>query len=533
MASILAFLILVASPFAEAAVGESVRGVSRICSSDRVGYLRLQDGYRVFVNGQPIDDRVLMCEALAFFLASKCLEFDSRVEEWGEIARKYCARNFKYIAGLDHDAVSGEVFHTAGRKLLLQPQKDSSKLDRLSRKELSKYEVKDLRLKIPPKSKFLAFPGMFLLCCAVICPCFRARRKEPIEQKALANETNSSDSVTPLDVSASPDKNLTTPHKVPQSPSRFSLSPQQNRIGSLQLTVNQIIKATQNFSPSLKLGEGGFGTVYKGILGDGQIVAVKRAKKEHFGTLRDEFSSEVELLAKIEHRSLVRLLGYTEKGNERIIVTEYVPNGTLREHLDGLHGHILDFNQRLEIAIDVAHALTYLHVYAEKTIIHRDVKASNILLTENFRAKVSDFGFARTGPSEAGQTHISTKVKGTAGYLDPEYLRTYQLTPKSDVFSFGILLIEILSARRPVEMKRIVDERITVRWAFSKFDAGNVREVLDPKLQEDVNLEVVTKMLSLAFHCAAPTRAKRPLMKEVGEQLWEIRKDFGKSLRTE
>ncbi|KAI0502225.1 hypothetical protein KFK09_017172 [Dendrobium nobile] len=497
MASILAFLILVASPFAEAAVGESVRGVSRICSSDRVGYLRLQDGYRVFVTGQQIDDRVLMCEALAFFLASKCLEFDSRVEEWGEIARKYCARNFKYIAGLDHDAVSGEVFHTAGRKLLLQPQKDSSKLDQLSRKQLSKYEVKDLRLKIPPKSKFLAFPGLFLLCCAVICPCFRARRKEPIEQKALANETNSSDSVTPLDVSASPDKNLTTPHKVPQSPSRFSLSPQQNRIGSLQLTVNQIIKATQNFSPSLKLGEGGFGTVYKGILGDGQIVAVKRAKK----VITFYLFIIVLILIFIQTTSL--------------------------------HGHILDFNQRLEIAIDVAHALTYLHVYAEKTIIHRDVKASNILLTENFRAKVSDFGFARTGPSEAGQTHISTKVKGTAGYLDPEYLRTYQLTPKSDVFSFGILLIEILSARRPVEMKRIVDERITVRWAFSKFDAGNVREVLDPKLQEDVNLEVVTKMLSLAFHCAAPTRAKRPLMKEVGEQLWEIRKDFGKSLRTE
>lgn len=532
MALILAFLILVTSPFAVAAVGESVRGVSKICSSDHVGYLRLQDGYRVFVNGTRIDDRVLMCESLAGYFASRCLEFDSQAEEWGKIGRKYCSWEFK-SAGLVRDAVSGEQFHIARRKLLLQSQEDSSNLTWLSRKQLSKEEVKEFRLNITPKSSVLAVPGMFLLCCVVICPCFRARRK-PIEQKVLAQETNSSDSVSSLDVSAaSPDKIPTTPPKVPQSPSRFSLSPQQNKIGSLQLTINQIIKATQNFSPSLKLGEGGFGTVYKGILNDGQVVAVKRAKKEHFGTLRDEFSSEVELLAKIEHRSLVRLLGYTEKGYERILVTEYVPNGTLREHLDGLLGHILDFNQRLEIAIDVAHALTYLHLYAEKTIIHRDVKASNILLTENFRAKVSDFGFARTGPSEAGQTHISTKVKGTAGYLDPEYLRTYQLTPKSDVFSFGILLVEILSARRPVEMKRSIDERITVRWAFKKFDEGNVREVLDPRLQEDVNIEVVTKMLSLAFHCAAPTRARRPLMKEVVEQLWEIRKDFGKSLRTE
>ncbi|XP_020595379.1 calmodulin-binding receptor-like cytoplasmic kinase 3, partial [Phalaenopsis equestris] len=277
MASILAILILVASPFVEAAVGESVRDVLRNCSFDRVAYLRLQDSYRFFRNGERIDDRVLMCEMLAFFFASGCWEFDSRAEEWHDIGRKYCYG--KFATGLDSDAVSGEGFRMAGRKLLVLPQADSSHLDQLSRKQLSKEEVKEVRLKIPPKGMVLAVPGMFLLCCVVICPCFRARRKEPIDQKAFSKEIISSDSVSSLDVSTSSDKNLTTPHKVPQSPSRFSLSPQQNRIGSLQLTISQIIKATQNFSPSMKLGEGGFGTVYKGILGDGQVVAVKRAKK--------------------------------------------------------------------------------------------------------------------------------------------------------------------------------------------------------------------------------------------------------------
>ncbi|MCL7049571.1 hypothetical protein MKW94_028037, partial [Papaver nudicaule] len=263
---------------------------------------------------------------------------------------------------------------------------------------------------------------------------------------------------------SSPVRMPASPFRVPPSPSRFSMSPKLSEIGSINLNMSQVMKATQNFSPSLLIGEGGFGTVYKAQLPDGPVVAVKRARKENLSSLQAEFSSEVELLSKIEHRNLVRLLGYVDKGNERIIITEFVPNGTLREHLDGQRGKILDFYQRLEISIDVAHALAYLHLYAEDPIIHRDVKSSNILLTDNLRAKVADFGFARAGPTDVERTHISTKVKGTAGYLDPEYLRTYQLTTKSDVFSFGILLIEILTGRRPVEMRRAADERITIRW---------------------------------------------------------------------
>ncbi|KAI3893028.1 hypothetical protein MKW92_025981 [Papaver armeniacum] len=361
--------------------------------------------------------------------------------------------------------------------------------------------------------------GIFILCFSMICPCWFPKKKD-ISEVNLAVE-HSANSASSLEASTaseklpgSPVRVPASPFRVPPSPSRFSQSPRTTPIGSVHLNMSQVIKATQNFSPSLLIGDGGFGTVYRGLLQDGQVVAIKRAKKENLVSLQAEFSSEVELLSKIEHRSLVRLLGYVDKGNERIIITEFVPNGTLREHLDGQRGKILDFYQRLEISIDVAHALAYLHLYAE-----------------NLRAKVADFGFARAGPTDVEKTHISTKVKGTAGYLDPEYLRTYQLTPKSDVFSFGILLIEILTGRRPVEMKRPSDERITIRWAFKTFNAGKAAEMLDPSMKEVVHTGILAKMFSLAFQCAAPTRGDRPNMKEVAEQLWAIRMNYLKSVK--
>ncbi|KAG6522555.1 hypothetical protein ZIOFF_019695 [Zingiber officinale] len=349
------------------------------------------------------------------------------------------------------------------------------------------------------------------------------------EDPVLRGGSTSCPRVDSFELRSNSGKTPVTPSRVPPSPSRFSLSPQPNKLEPLNLSLNEIIKLTRNFSSSQIIGEGSFATVYKAELPSGQFIAIKRAKKEHIATIEAEFKNEVELLTKIEHKNLVRLLGYTAKGNELIIITEYVPNGNLREHLDGKYGKILDFSQRLEIAIDVAHGLTYLHLYAEKIVIHRDVKSSNILLNEGFGAKVADFGFARTGPMEADQTHIQTKVKGTAGYVDPEYLKTFRLTVKSDVYSFGILLLEILSARRPVEIRRNPDERISVRWAFNKYNEGNEREILDPEMREVVEDLVVKKIFALAFQCAAPTRRDRPAMREVVEQLWEIRKDYARS----
>ncbi|XP_030964575.1 calmodulin-binding receptor-like cytoplasmic kinase 2 [Quercus lobata] len=285
----------------------------------------------------------------------------------------------------------------------------------------------------------------------------------------------------------------------------------------LQVTMEEILKATRNFSPSFKIGQGGFGTVFRGRLEDGTLVAVKRAKKsvydKHLGV---EFQSEIRTLAQVEHLNLVKFYGYLEHGDEGIVVVEYVPNGTLREHLDCIHGNILDLVARLDIAIDVDHAINNLHTYTDHPIVHRDIKSSNILLTENFRAKVADFGV----------THGFTEVKGTAGYLDPEYLRTYQLTEKSDV-SFGALLVELVTGRRPNEPKRELKERITAKWAMKKFIDGEAITTLDPRLECDAadNL-AIEKILELALQCLAPRRQNRPCMRRCAEILWSIRRDY-------
>ncbi|CAA7390768.1 unnamed protein product [Spirodela intermedia] len=298
--------------------------------------------------------------------------------------------------------------------------------------------------------------------------------------------------------------------------------------GGRQFSMAEIYRATKNFSPACKIGQGGFGTVYRGTLADGTLVAIKRAKKSiHDKHLGVEFKSEIQILACIEHLNLVRFYGYLEHEDERVVVIEYVPNGTLREHLDGLRGDFLDLTSRLDIAIDVAHAVTYLHMYADDPIIHRDIKSSNILLTDNLRAKVADFGFARMTPVDAGVTHISTQVKGTAGYLDPEYLRTYQLTEKSDVYSFGVLLVELMTGRRPIETKREIRERITSNWAIKRFAEGNVLKVLDPHLSPTPATSfALEKVFELAVQCLAPTRHDRPPMRKCAEVLWAIRKDY-------
>lgn len=487
---------------------------SKVCGADRLAYSSYSGSEFFYIN-EEIVDKNQFCNALKYHSEDGCDLKDYPGPNCSGINLSLVRRHF-----------------LEGRKFL-QTEVSEDKVDGQSHE---KEEKKSQNFLSTHKSVSLVIPGVLALSCVLVCPCIQRKRKEaahtvlPKDPNSVNSTPLSEESSAPEKVSL-PEKIPGSPLRVPPSPSRFSMSPKLSRLKSLHLSLSQILKATRNFSPSMQIGEGGFGTVYKAQLEGGQFVAIKRAKKEYFESLRTEFSSEVQLLSKIDHRSLVKLLGYIEKGNERLIITEYVPNGTLREHLDGQHGKILDFNQRLEVAIDVAHGLTYLHLYSEKQIIHRDVKSSNILLTESMRAKVADFGFARLGAGDTDKTHVSTKVKGTVGYLDPEYMRTYQLTPKSDVYSFGILLIEILTGRRPVDAKKPVDERVTLRWAFRKFNEGNVLDLMDPRMEERVDRDILMRIFSLAFQCAAPGRMDRPDMNVVGEELWGIRVDYLKSVR--
>ncbi|XP_019449894.1 PREDICTED: calmodulin-binding receptor-like cytoplasmic kinase 1 [Lupinus angustifolius] len=311
------------------------------------------------------------------------------------------------------------------------------------------------------------------------------------------------------------------------SHSYASSSSSSNQIGPGNFSFEEIYRATSKFSLDNKIGEGGFGTVYKGKLSNGPLVAVKRAKKDVQNKHLSEFKNEIYTLSKVEHLNLVRLYGYLEHGEEKIIVVEYVNNGTLREHLDGTRGQGLEIGERLDIAIDVAHAVTYLHMYTDHPIIHRDIKASNILITDNLRAKVADFGFARLAAIDPSKTHISTQVKGTAGYVDPDYMRTHHLTEKSDVYSFGVLLVEMITGRHPVEPQRQLNERVTIRWAMQMWKQGEAVVAMDPRLRRNpASNKAIEKIFRLAYQCLAPMRKSRPSMKNCAEVLWGIRKDF-------
>ncbi|TYH68843.1 hypothetical protein ES332_D05G016500v1 [Gossypium tomentosum] len=471
----------------------SIQVKSKICGTDHIVY-STSNGHELFYLNGDLVDKVLFCKTLQLHYADECV-FE------GFTATNDCGSNL-----------------SSGRKILKETEKGD---DRVRTHPDNK--------KWKPKKPFRKYSdgtiigigaaaGTLLICCVYLC-CSVCRRKRATAHAVLTKYTNSIRSASHLEMKThSPSETV--------NPWVLSTSPKLKRMGSLHLSIEQVARATRNFSPELRIGKGGFGTVYRAVLDSGQVVAIKRAKKEHFENLQTEFSNEVELLPKIDHRNLVKLLGYVDTRDERLIITEYVPNGTLRDHLDGQRGKILDFNQRLEIAIDVAHGLTYLHLYAGKQIIHRDVKSSNILITESMRAKVADFGFAEVGPIDSDKTHISTQLKGTVGYLDPEYMKSYQLTAKSDVYAFGILLIEILTSRRPVELRRPVEERVTLLWAFHMYNEGHVAELVDCMMEEVVDANILTNIFALAFQCAAPTRNDRPQMKSVAEELWGIRADY-------
>ncbi|KAF8725560.1 hypothetical protein HU200_020094 [Digitaria exilis] len=288
-------------------------------------------------------------------------------------------------------------------------------------------------------------------------------------------------------------------------------------------SYRQLHAATGGFGRAHMVGQGSFGAVYRGVLSDGRKVAVKlmdRPGKQG----EEEFEMEVELLSRLRSPYLLGLIGHCSEGGHRLLVYEFMANGGLQEHLypnRGSCGGIskLDWDIRMRIALEAAKGLEYLHERVNPPVIHRDFKSSNILLDKDFRARVSDFGLAKLGSDRAGG-HVSTRVLGTQGYVAPEYALTGHLTTKSDVYSYGVVLLELLTGRVPVDMKRPPGEGVLVNWALPMLtDREKVVRILDPALEGQYSLKDAVQVAAIAAMCVQPEADYRPLMADVVQSL--------------
>ncbi|KAL4278593.1 hypothetical protein GQ457_03G041030 [Hibiscus cannabinus] len=299
-------------------------------------------------------------------------------------------------------------------------------------------------------------------------------------------------------------------------------------------TLNDIERATNSFDDSRVIGEGGFGIVYRGSLDDGAAVAVKVLKREdHHGG--QEFLAEVEMLSRLHHRNLVKLIGICTEDNIRCLVYELVPNGSLESHLHGSEKETnpLDWGARMKIALGAARGLAYLHEDSSPRVIHRDFKSSNILLEHDFTPKVSDFGLARTAMDE-GNKYISTHVMGTFGYLAPEYAMTGHLLVKSDVYSYGVVLLELLTGRKPVDLLQPPGQENLVAWARPLLtDKEGLETIIDPAIKSDISLDSIAKVAAIASMCVQPEVSHRPFMGEVVQALKLVCNEFDEKMEVE
>ncbi|KAK6268141.1 hypothetical protein QUC31_012301 [Theobroma cacao] len=288
---------------------------------------------------------------------------------------------------------------------------------------------------------------------------------------------------------------------------------QQKELKNRQFTFSDVQKITNNFERVI--GKGGFGTVFHGCLGDTQV-AVKMLSKSSIQGYK-QFEAEVELLLRVHHRNLTSLIGYCDDGTNLGLIYEYMAKGNLAEYLSDSSSSLLNWEGRLGIALEAAQGLEYLHHGCKPPIIHRDVKSTNILLTENLQAKLSDFGLSKTFPIEGG-SHVSTVVAGTPGYLDPEYSTSNRLTEKSDVYSFGVVLLEIIT-NRPV-ITRTIDEPTHIsHWVGSMLSNGDIENIVDSRLQGNFEINSVWKAIEVAMACLSPASTKRPTMNYVVTEL--------------
>ncbi|KAK7412819.1 hypothetical protein VNO78_04472 [Psophocarpus tetragonolobus] len=348
-----------------------------------------------------------------------------------------------------------------------------------------------------------------LIVALVFCFC-KSRRKESSDTK------NNTQGWRPLFLYGGAAVNSSVGAQGSAGTQKLYGSVASTRVGK-RFTLAEINAATNNFDESLVIGVGGFGKVYKGEVEDGVPAAIKRANPQSEQGLA-EFETEIEMLSKLRHRHLVSLIGFCEENNEMILVYEYMANGTLRSHLFGSDRPSLSWKQRLEVCIGAARGLHYLHTGAERGIIHRDVKTTNILLDENFVAKMSDFGLSKDGPAFE-HTHVSTAVKGSFGYLDPEYFRRQQLTEKSDVYSLGVVLFEVVCARAVINPTLPKDQINLAEWAMRCQRQRSLETIIDPHLRGNYCPESLAKFGEIAEKCLADDGKSRPTM---GEVLWHL-----------
>lgn len=281
-------------------------------------------------------------------------------------------------------------------------------------------------------------------------------------------------------------------------------------------TYEELERATSAFKEESLVGKGSFSCVYKGILKDGTVVAVKKAivssdKQKN----SKEFHTELDLLSRLNHAHLLNLLGYCEEGGERLLVYEFMAHGSLHQHLHGKNNALkeqLDWVRRVTIAVQAARGIEYLHGYACPPVIHRDIKSSNILIDEEHNARVADFGLSLLGPADSSSP-LAELPAGTLGYLDPEYYRLHYLTTKSDVYSFGVLLLEILSGRKAIDMQ--YEEGNIVEWAVPLIKSGDISAILDPVLKPPSDIEALKRIANVACKCVRMRGKERPSMDKV------------------
>ncbi|KAL3715488.1 hypothetical protein ACJRO7_007252 [Eucalyptus globulus] len=299
-------------------------------------------------------------------------------------------------------------------------------------------------------------------------------------------------------------------------------SPEGNVEKSKLFNSKDLEKATDNFNDDRILGQGGQGTVYKGMLTDGKIVAIKKSKVIDEGKV-EQFINEVLILSQINHRNVVKLLGCCLETEVPLLVYEFIPNGTLYQYLhDPNQEFHVSWDTRLRIATEIAGALFYLHSAASIPIYHRDIKSTNILLDEKYRAKVADFGTSKSVSLD--QTHVTTLVQGTFGYLDPEYFQSSQFTDKSDVYSFGVVLAELLTGQKPISSLREQEGRSLATYFIISMEENRLFDIVDAQILKEGKKEEIASVANLAKRCLNLNGRKRPTMKEVAMELEGIRK---------